>query len=284
MTRPLLIVAMLAAFYAPNAWANTERLGIVVEIHSPKLSRKVYPGLAETMIAPAIAAQLIVRFAGDKRNNIEPTPPFDQWNLVAVTDRRSGPANCLIFSIDEKSEAMRLRLSFVSANGRIDPPLTAEWRRPGDTSPYPSRSTAGADFADLFITEIIDKQFQAVIEHLSSIPLATGRWQPSTTVLIALPLPAERHTQLRGSSFRIFGQWEQHERGTEIGDVEVFADGTQERVKSKWFEYDALGATWNDNSSAVSYERFRNCKCGLYFQTVYLEHYRIPSSARVTSP
>jgi hypothetical protein len=283
MIRMTILVLLCVMLQVGEVRAEAATLGILVEIHSPKLHRKVYPGFEEGELARAIAADLKVRFVGDRTKAIEPRPPLDQWNLVVVPDRERAPRNRLVFAINEKNEAFHLRLSFVSENGEIGPALTTEWRKPGDSTPYPPRATASQDLADLFVAEFIDEQFPAVIEHLSLMPLAKGQWQPSDGIQIALPLPAARHTQLRGSYFRIFGHWEEHEHASELGDVEIFADGAQNHVRSRWFNYEALAATWNENSGSVAYGRVKNCTRRLHFQTVYLAKYRIPSSARALS-
>jgi hypothetical protein len=281
----ILRVGVLAGgcFSASALWAEATTLGILVEIRSTKLQHKVYPGLGEGELGRAIAGEIKTRLIGNKAKEIAPRPPLNQWNIVVVPNHASAPPNRLVFTIEENNEAMRLRLSFVSENGSIEPSLMAEWRRPGDSTPYPAQAVAAAMLADLFIAAFIDGQFPTVIERLSFIPLAHSRWQPSDGMQIALPLPAARHAQLRGSFFRIFGHWERHEHRTEIGDVEVFADGAQNYLKSRWFDYEALAVTWNESNGNVAYDKFSRCTRRLHFQTVFLAKYRIPSSARALS-
>lgn len=287
MKRILLIlqigVLVVGCFAASTLRAEATTLGILVEIRSTKLQYKVYPRVPEGDLERAIAGEIKTRLVGNKAKEIAPRPPLNEWNIVAVPNHASAPRNRLVFTIEENNEAMRLRLSFVSENGSIDPPLMAEWRRPGDSTPYPAQSVASEVFADLFIAAFIDGQFQTVIERLSFIPLAHSRWQPSDGMQIALPLPAARHAQLRGSFFRIFGHWDRHEHKAEIGDVEVFADGAQNYLKSRWFAYEALAVTWNESNGNVAYGKFSGCTSHLHFQTVYLAKYRIPSSARALS-
>ncbi len=284
MSRKLTILILLAGLYASRSEAQAEKLGIVVEIHSPKLQTIIYPGTIATDVAVATAEQLKVQFTGDERQKIDPRPPLDQWELVPMAHPLKGrkvptPPNRLVFSIDEINQAMWLKLRFFSANGAVGQ-VSAQWRQPGDSSGYPAAASAGKAFAALFTSKLIDEQSSAVNEKLRHIPLASGKWTTSG-IQIPLPLPAERHEQLRSSYFRLYGEWQNDPKPCdESGDMQVFADGMSKAAKSRYWSYDALAAKWNDHESKAPYQKYARCMNHLQFLAVYLAQYRIPNTPK----
>jgi hypothetical protein len=283
VTRKLVCILLFGLFYGHDCRADAERLGIFVEIRSPRLV-KVYSPFANTMVAPAIAESLRVKFTGDEKKKIKPVPPLDQWNLVVVADQRTErPPNHLIFTIDEVlSGAQVLNVEFVSEVGGGSVGVISEiWRQPGSSTAYPSPRDAGEVLAQLFVERIFAnrERFEEVANLLRVIPLATARWTMDD-VRIALPLPALRHNQLRDSEFRIYGEWGKHRHATEIGGVEIIARASPPARQFPNPNYLALTAVGQRLGEEL-FANYADCTKYLNYQRVFLEKYKIPSSTPI---